>query len=274
MRHSGCRLPALVTGPARGCPAPGAGSARAVPTPPLPSAEPPPPGGSGTGGSGPGKLCWELPRTGPDEARPSQPRCGPRAVREPRGGSLCRNKRKILTAHAAGEGLPEVGQELVNLGKGLGVRRVVVEHQAARGHVESSGIHRVHRRRSLAAGCAVRRRSARAAGAGGPGAGAGRVSPWSGATWSRAAAAAAARRPRRPCRRGPRRLLLRLPRGRPRSERRLGPGGSGATAGPCGPYPPRRGAPAAVGASLSGGPAWRRPQAGSANGRGAAAGPR
>lgn len=189
---------------------------------------------------------------------------------------MCRNKRKILTAHAAGEGLPEVGQELVNLGKGLGVRRVVVEHQAARGHVESSGIHRVHRRRSLAAGCAVRRRSARAAGAGGPGAGAGRVSPWSGATWSRAAAPAAARRPRRPCQRGPRRLLLRLPRGRPRSERRLGPGGSGggATAGPCGPYPPRRGAPAAVGASLSGGSAWRRPQAGSANGRGAAAGPR
>lgn len=53
-----------------------------------------------------------------------------------------------ITAHTAGERLPEVGQELAELGQALRILPgPVVEHQARGGDVEGCGIHRVHRRR-------------------------------------------------------------------------------------------------------------------------------
>lgn len=74
-----------------------------------------------------------------------------------------------MSADAARERLSEVRQQPVDLGEGLGVAGVVVEHEAARGDVEGCGIHGVHRRRCDAAGCRSRTRKA------GPGASSRRV---------------------------------------------------------------------------------------------------
>lgn len=74
-----------------------------------------------------------------------------------------------MSAHAARERLSEVRQQPVDLGEGLGVAGVVVEHEAARGDVEGRGIHGVHRRRWAAAGS---RASGESAGGGGPARGA------------------------------------------------------------------------------------------------------
>lgn len=111
-----------------------------------------------------------------------------------------------MSADAARERLSEVRQQPVDLGEGLGVPGVVVEHEAARGNVEGCGIHGVHRRRCDAAGCRSRRRKA------GPGAAQGTMGarpPVGAASAGRAAGPsggpkprepAAPRRRRRPCR--------------------------------------------------------------------------
>lgn len=53
-----------------------------------------------------------------------------------------------LTAHAAGERLPEVGQQLADLGQALRIfPGAVAEYQATGGDVQGCSIHRVHRRR-------------------------------------------------------------------------------------------------------------------------------
>jgi hypothetical protein len=65
----------------------------------------------------------------------------------------------VLTANTAREGLSEVRQEPVNLCKRLGVSGVVVEHEAARGNVESSSIHGVHCRRFDTEGSRCKRNS-------------------------------------------------------------------------------------------------------------------
>lgn len=164
-RHTGLRRRTIFTPPFPTCKEP-----RRYPRPPPACRRPtwaPPPHPPAAGGSAgaprpkaeksfPGRLRGPARLSGPGRGKPYRSlsfggrgrgeggppgRRGPgparSAVRGAPGGwggqtHCAGNKRKILTANAAGEGLPEVGQELVNLCKGLGIPRVVVEHQAAR----------------------------------------------------------------------------------------------------------------------------------------------